>query len=89
MSGGDRMDPGTQVPAIRLAWAPVATSCCVGHLMSMFPEVLTLVRPTWYRKPQGEATSSPRVSQTCGKRRNGVTGGEMLFDHDYRDVGVC
>jgi hypothetical protein len=31
MSGGDGMDSSTQVPVVRHAWAPVATSCRARH----------------------------------------------------------
>jgi hypothetical protein len=37
MSGGDGMDPSTQVPAVKCAWVPVTASYRAMHLMSFFP----------------------------------------------------
>jgi hypothetical protein len=92
VSGGDRTGSSTQVPVVRHAWAPMATSYHARHLMSSFPKVPALAAPTQYQKPPGEAAGSSRASQTGGggvRRRNGLTGGEVLSAHDYRDEGVC
>jgi hypothetical protein len=63
ISGGDEIDSSTQVPAVKCSWVHMAPSYRDKHLMSSFPEVPTLVVPTWYPKPPGEAVGSPRASQ--------------------------
>jgi hypothetical protein len=89
VSGGDRTGSSTQVPVVRHAWAPMATSYHARHLMSSFPKVPALVVPTQYRKPPAEVAGSPRASRAKGKRRSGLIGGEIMSVHDYLDEGVC
>jgi hypothetical protein len=86
MLGGDETDFSTQVPAVTHTWAPVSTSCRAKHFMPPFPEVSALVAPTRYQKPLGEAARSPSMSR--GKRRSGLTSGEILPARDYRDGGA-
>jgi hypothetical protein len=89
VSHGDETSSSSQVPVIRRMWAPVAMSYHARHLMLPIPEVLALVVPTRYRKPPGEAVGSSRTSQTRGQGLSGLTAGEILSVHDYRDEGVC
>jgi hypothetical protein len=88
VSDGDGTDSSTQVFDFMCAWMTAVPFYHAKHSMSLFTEALTPIAPTWYQKPPDEADESPRASWAGGKRWSGLTGGEILFDHDDRDKGV-